>query len=188
MRDPVLAGRVEDYVEELRAHHRRLFRWTMTVVPFPFMFGPRLLEQMSPAMRTGIIYTWGGLVALFGMAVCVSAWRFDRVHAVRCPVCRTKLSANPELFLRTGKCLHCLSQRPQASPDSLPSPRVRYPLPRHTPAPAKKADMSSADRVFTVAWCTRMSSRSSPNPSRLTTMIEVSEGRYFFGEDAHGRR
>jgi hypothetical protein len=133
MRDPVLAGRVEDYVEELRAHHRRLFRWTMTVVPFPFMFGPRLLEQMSPAMRTGIIYTWGGLVALFGMAVCVSAWRFDRVHAVRCPVCRTKLSANPELFLRTGKCLHCLSQRPQASPDSLPSPRVRYPLPRHTP-------------------------------------------------------
>ena len=111
MHDPVLSARVEDYAERLKEHHWRLVRWATTVVPFPLVFGPRVLGQMSPSMRTGLVFTWGGMVAAVGLAVILSSWRFHRAYGVQCPVCRASLSAEPELFLRVGECPQCRFQR-----------------------------------------------------------------------------
>jgi hypothetical protein len=115
MRDPLLTARVEEYVERSREHHRRLIRWAASVFPLPLMFGPRLIDEMSRSVRTDIIYTYAGLVAVLGVGVCLSAWRFDRTYGVRCPECGAKLSASPELFLRVGECPRCAFQRARAA-------------------------------------------------------------------------
>jgi hypothetical protein len=108
MRNQLLHDRVEEYVERSKERQRRLVRWTAIVVPFPLMFGPRLIEQMSLATRTGIIYTWGGLVALLGLGIVLSSWRFERAYAIRCSVCRVKITADPEQFRSVGGCPRCL--------------------------------------------------------------------------------
>jgi hypothetical protein len=114
-RDQLLRDRIEEYAARSKERHWRLFRWMATVVPFPAIFGPRLLEQMSLSARTHLVYAWAGMVALLGLGVCVSSWRFERAHAVRCPDCHATLSKDPELFRRIGTCAQCLARRVRAA-------------------------------------------------------------------------
>lgn len=114
-RDAVLRDRIEGYAARSKERHWRLLRWMATVVPLPLVFGPRLVEQMSASARTHVIYAWGGTVALLGLGVCVSSWRFERAHAVRCPDCNARLSKDPELFRRIGECPECVARRVRAA-------------------------------------------------------------------------